>query len=282
MAAPATLGDVINMEYTRGGPGDTDNRGATLVERHNERMQEERENTALEKLSALMPTLGSKLRAFALAKSEWDVDGALALLRSFQVAELDRLNAISKKRKRIAEEADEAAEGGPAAKAGGGGGASSGGGGGSSSSESGSGSESSGSDSDGSRRKRKRGGDKEKRKKGGKDKKRKRKGKDKEKSKSRKDKGKRKEREEERRGKEKRAKRRRSSEEPDAKAKAHSSDFGKFGVIREADSDRKRSEFLAWALDVKKVDVEALARWEEKEMFKEFVEDFNTGTLPHK
>lgn len=30
-------------------------------------------------------------------------------------------------------------------------------------------------------------------------------------------------------------------------------DFGKFGVIREADADRKRSEFMAWALDVKKV-----------------------------
>jgi hypothetical protein len=53
-------------------------------------------------------------------------------------------------------------------------------------------------------------------------------------------------------------------------------------VIREADVERKQSEFMAWALDVKKVNVEALARWEEKELFKEFVEDFNTGTLPHR
>lgn len=37
-----------------------------------------------------------------------------------------------------------------------------------------------------------------------------------------------------------------------------------------------------WALDVKKVDVEALAKWEEKELFKEFVEEFNTGGLPHR
>lgn len=33
---------------------------------------------------------------------------------------------------------------------------------------------------------------------------------------------------------------------------------------------------------MKKLDVEALAKWEEKELFKEFVEDFNTGTLPHR
>jgi hypothetical protein len=59
-------------------------------------------------------------------------------------------------------------------------------------------------------------------------------------------------------------------------------EFGKFGVIREADADRKRSEFMAWALDVKKLDAEALAKWEEKELFREFVEDFNTGTLPHR
>jgi 23S rRNA G2069 N7-methylase RlmK/C1962 C5-methylase RlmI len=39
---------------------------------------------------------------------------------------------------------------------------------------------------------------------------------------------------------------------------------------------------MAWALDVKKADVEALAKWEEKELFKEFVEEFNTGGLPHR
>jgi hypothetical protein len=45
-----------------------------------------------------MPSLGSKLRAFALTKTDWDVDAALALLRSFQVAQLDKLNAITKAR----------------------------------------------------------------------------------------------------------------------------------------------------------------------------------------
>jgi hypothetical protein len=165
-AAPTTLGD-LTTEYTRGNPNGVDTRGPTLVERHNERMQQEKENMAIEKvgcprvphsvcacrplhvapthahpapprpsgasgclvctgnlsfldrrlrlhaaalppapaapqhmlppqLSALMPALGSKLRAFALAKTDWNVDAAVELLRSFQVAELDKLNAITK------------------------------------------------------------------------------------------------------------------------------------------------------------------------------------------
>lgn len=268
------------MEYTRGGPGEGDNRGATLVEKHNERMQQERENMALEKLAALMPSLGSKLRAFVLTKADWDVDAALSLLRSFQVAQLDKFNAITKKRKRIYEEIDEAAEAAPATKAPDSDN-SSGGSSGKESSESGSES-SSGSESDddsgGKRESKKRKQDgssnrksSDKHKRSSKDKKRSKKDK-KEKKKRRKDKDKEKE------------KKRKSKGEGDgtARPKAHSTDFGKFGVIREADADRKQSEFMAWALDVKKVDVEGLAKWEEKELFKEFVEDFNTGTLPHR
>lgn len=49
-------------------------------------------------LAALMPALGGRLRAFALAKTEWDVDAALNMLRSFQVAQLDKVNAIIKAR----------------------------------------------------------------------------------------------------------------------------------------------------------------------------------------
>lgn len=44
----------------------------------------------------------------------------------------------------------------------------------------------------------------------------------------------------------------------------------------------KFSEFQQWAIEVKKANVEALPKWEEKELFAEFMEDFNTGTLPHK
>jgi hypothetical protein len=37
-----------------------------------------------------------------------------------------------------------------------------------------------------------------------------------------------------------------------------------------------------WATEVQKVDIEILPKFEEKELFRTFMEDFNTGTLPHK
>jgi len=57
--------------------------------------------------------------------------------------------------------------------------------------------------------------------------------------------------------------------------------YGAYGIIREQDLFEKRSEFQAWAIDVKKVDIESMPKSEEKELFKSFVEDFNTATLPH-
>ena len=61
-----------------------------------------------------------------------------------------------------------------------------------------------------------------------------------------------------------------------------SDQYGKYGIIREADLVTKVSEFQQWATEVKKVNVEALAKWEEKDLFAEFMEDYNTGTLPHR
>jgi hypothetical protein len=45
-------------------------------------------------------------------------------------------------------------------------------------------------------------------------------------------------------------------------------DYGKYGIIRETDLYNKRPEFQRWAMDIKKVDVENLPRFEEKELFK--------------
>ena len=61
-----------------------------------------------------------------------------------------------------------------------------------------------------------------------------------------------------------------------------SDQYGKYGIIRESDLGSKISEFQQWATEVKKVNIEALAKWEEKELFAEFMEDYNTGTLPHR
>lgn len=58
--------------------------------------------------------------------------------------------------------------------------------------------------------------------------------------------------------------------------------YGTYGVIKETDMEEKRTEFALWAMDEKKVDVEGLSQRREKELFSEFVEDFNTATLPHR
>lgn len=58
--------------------------------------------------------------------------------------------------------------------------------------------------------------------------------------------------------------------------------WGKYGIIKETDMWNKRPEFTAWLAEIKKVNLESLANWEEKQMFKEFMEDHNTATFPSK
>lgn len=53
----------------------------------------------MEKLRVLMPQLGDMVRALALAKSDWDLDKAVNMLRSFQVAHLDKVNVMNKARR---------------------------------------------------------------------------------------------------------------------------------------------------------------------------------------
>lgn len=59
------------------------------------------------------------------------------------------------------------------------------------------------------------------------------------------------------------------------------SGYGAYGIIREQDFFEKRSEFQAWAIDIQKVDIETTPKAQEKELYKSFMEDFNTATLPH-
>ena len=62
-----------------------------------------------------------------------------------------------------------------------------------------------------------------------------------------------------------------SDEERLARARSGKVDeaqFGRYGVLRESDLWEKRPEFIAWLTEVKGLNVEALAKWEEKEQFK--------------
>jgi len=56
--------------------------------------------------------------------------------------------------------------------------------------------------------------------------------------------------------------------------------WGKFGVLKESELHTKEAEFYSWMIDVKKISREQLSRKEEKDMFNEFREDFNTATFP--
>ena len=57
--------------------------------------------------------------------------------------------------------------------------------------------------------------------------------------------------------------------------------YGKHGIIHvDTDADAKRSEFCAWVADVKKCDLETLSRPSEADLWRTFVEDYNTATLP--
>lgn len=94
------------------------------------------------------------------------------------------------------------------------------------------------------------------------------------------------ERERKRRKREKEKKRERKEKEKKKKEKgkkgAVTNSWGKYGIIRETDMWNKRPEFTAWLAEVKQVNLETLPNWEEKQMFKQFMEDHNTATFPSK
>lgn len=58
--------------------------------------------------------------------------------------------------------------------------------------------------------------------------------------------------------------------------------FGRFGIVRESDLDRKRPEFAVWAHEIRGIGIDNLPQREERELFKDYCEDFNTATLPHR
>ncbi|CAH9144647.1 unnamed protein product [Cuscuta epithymum] len=84
---------------------------------------------------------------------------------------------------------------------------------------------------------------------------------------------------EKRRKKKKKDKKR---EKDRGKTSAVTDSWGKYGIIRETDMWNKRPEFTAWLSEIKQVNLEALPNWEEKQLFKEFMEDHNTATFPSK
>jgi hypothetical protein len=59
-----------------------------------------------------------------------------------------------------------------------------------------------------------------------------------------------------------------------------SNQFGKYGILKAEDFFSKKAEFLVWAMEVKKANTDALGQMQQKDLFKEYVEDYNTATMP--
>ncbi len=57
-------------------------------------------------------------------------------------------------------------------------------------------------------------------------------------------------------------------------------EFGKYGILRESDLFKKQQEFEAWMVEHKKIqDAGLLGKAEMKELFREYMEDYNTGDV---
>ncbi|KAK2958436.1 hypothetical protein BLNAU_6470 [Blattamonas nauphoetae] len=57
--------------------------------------------------------------------------------------------------------------------------------------------------------------------------------------------------------------------------------YGSHGIINEGDMFDKKEEFRTWMWEIKNQDMSGIPNWKQKELFREFCEDFNTSTLPH-
>merc|ERR1712039_215365 len=68
----------------------------------------------------------------------------------------------------------------------------------------------------------------------------------------------------------------------DATRDAVSNQFGKYGVIKQEDFFNKKPEFLMWAAEVKHENTDEMGQMKMKDLFKEFIEDYNTATMPSK
>ncbi|KAG2209462.1 hypothetical protein INT47_008305 [Mucor saturninus] len=91
----------------------------------------------------------------------------------------------------------------------------------------------------------------------------------------------RKRREHKKHKKEKKHKKSKKKSKKSSKLSAVGDQWGKYGIIHDADIFSKEAEFQAWLIEVKNANVEILSNIKRKEMFSDFMEDYNTATMPH-
>merc|ERR1712113_704517 len=84
--------------------------------------------------------------------------------------------------------------------------------------------------------------------------------------------------------KDKKKKKKKDKGKKEKKKKANrdavSNQFGKYGYIKQEDFFNKKPEFLMWATEIKHENTDEMGQMKMRELFKEFVEDYNTATMP--
>jgi len=76
----------------------------------------------------------------------------------------------------------------------------------------------------------------------------------------------------------------RKKEKKDKKKKklgAVTAQWGQYGIISESDLYTKEEEYRTWLIEERKLNPETMSKDQTKKQFAQFVEDYNTATLPH-
>mmetsp|Transcript_1566 Transcript_1566/g.2290 ORF Transcript_1566/g.2290 Transcript_1566/m.2290 type:complete len:343 (-) Transcript_1566:206-1234(-) len=103
---------------------------------------------------------------------------------------------------------------------------------------------------------------------------------------SRRKRKKRKKRSEDKKEKKRSSKKKHKEKHKKSSTKASSSkkiqnEFGKYGIIKESDFRTKQRDFEVWLAEVKGIQAFTGPKWELMNYFKEYMEDYNTATMPH-
>ncbi|KAF8161722.1 hypothetical protein K438DRAFT_1859334 [Mycena galopus ATCC 62051] len=78
-----------------------------------------------------------------------------------------------------------------------------------------------------------------------------------------------------------RKERKKAKKEKKEKKKSHGApQWGKYGIISEADMFTKGQEFHTWLVEERKINPETISKDQNKKEFARFMEDYNTATLP--
>ena len=93
MTDVATRDDVARVSalFTRGAMDAPDLRGDSMVTKHLEKLQQEKEKQGFAKMQTLHPSIGPTVCAIALEETEWEVEAAHELLSRFEEENKERI-----------------------------------------------------------------------------------------------------------------------------------------------------------------------------------------------